>query len=64
MIRLPEVMKLTGKSRSSIYLDISKEKFPKPYKIGDRSVAWKYSDINSWLEAISDLSKIGGSSNG
>lgn len=50
MIRLPEVIKLTGKSRSSIYEDVVKGKFPDSYKIGSRSVAWKLSEIQSWIE--------------
>ena len=38
--RFPEVMKLTGLSRSSIYLAVSKEEFPKSIKIGRRAVGW------------------------
>ena len=33
MYRLPDVIKVTGLSRSSIYLAISKNQFPKPIKI-------------------------------
>lgn len=48
-LRLPEVMKITALSRSSIYLNISENKFPKPINIGIRSVAWLESDINDWV---------------
>ena len=36
--RLPQVMELTGLSRSSIYLALSKEEFPQPVKIGRRAI--------------------------
>jgi len=38
--RLPDVMNLTGLSRSSIYLRISEQQFPKPIKLGRRAVGW------------------------
>ena len=40
MYRLPEVMDMTGLSRSSIYLRISTNEFPKPVKIGRRTIGW------------------------
>ena len=43
--RLPEVMSLTGLSRSSIYLRISKQEFPKPLKLGRRAVGWPEATI-------------------
>ena len=35
MYRLPDVIKVTGLSRSSIYLAISKNQFPKRLKLED-----------------------------
>ncbi|ECC1659808.1 AlpA family phage regulatory protein [Salmonella enterica subsp. salamae] len=40
LIRLPEVILLTGRCRASIYKDINANIFPKPIKIGPHSVAW------------------------
>ena len=58
--RLPEVMKLTGLSRSSIYLRISTDEFPKPIKIGRRAVGWTEDSIIAWqasiLEAYNEVS--------
>jgi len=48
MYRLPEVMKMTGLSRSSIYLRISTNEFPKPVKIGRRAVGWPEDAIIAW----------------
>ena len=46
--RLPEVMNMTGLSRSSIYLRVSTDEFPKPVKIGRRAVGWPEDSIIAW----------------
>lgn len=51
LIRIKSVMELTGKSRSSIYADISKSQFPSPISIGARSVAWTLSSIDQWIQS-------------
>jgi len=50
IVRLPEVKGLTGLSRSSIYLRMSKDQFPKSISLGGRAVGWFESDIQSWLD--------------
>jgi prophage regulatory protein len=47
-LRLPEVLKRTGKSRSGLYAD---DTFPAQVKIGKRSVAWLSSEVQSWIDA-------------
>ena len=54
--KLPVVCNKTAKSRSAIYKAIKEGKFPKPYKIGDRAVAWLASDIDAWIDA--QISKV------
>lgn len=49
-IRLPEVMKRTGLSRSSIYDLIKQGAFPAQIGIGVRSVAWLESDVAAWIQ--------------
>ena len=51
LIKINEVIHRTAKSRSAIYLDVSKKRFPAPHKIGDRAVAWLSSDIDAWIDA-------------
>ena len=46
--RLPEIMDMTGLSRSSIYLRISTNEFPKPVKIGRRAIGWPEESIIAW----------------
>ena len=50
-LKLPEVSKRVAKSRSSIYKAISEGKFPKPYKNGERAVAWLASEIDAFIDA-------------
>ena len=50
-IKINEVIQRTAKSRSAIYLAVSRKNFPAPHKIGDRAVAWLASDIDVWIDA-------------
>lgn len=50
-MRLPEVLALCGKSRSSIYAAIKKGEFPAPVKLSTRSSAWVRSEILAWAES-------------
>ncbi|MGC0155592.1 helix-turn-helix transcriptional regulator [Chromobacterium vaccinii] len=50
MLRLPDVMKVTGLSRSSLYALIKQGQFPRQIQLGPRTVAWLSSDVDSWLE--------------
>jgi len=49
ILRLPSVKALTGLSRSTIYLRISKNEFPPPISLGARAVGWLENDVDSWL---------------
>lgn len=51
LLRLPDVMRKTGLSRSTIYDRIQKEIFPSPISLGDRAVGWVESEINEWIAA-------------
>lgn len=37
-------------SKSSIYLWMEKDEFPRPKKLSIGTVAWSEEDINEWLE--------------
>jgi prophage regulatory protein len=51
VLRRPEVERLTGLARSTIYSWIDRGCFPKPVKLGERSVGWREGDVREWLEA-------------
>lgn len=50
ILRLKEVQRLTGLSRSTIYTEIAKGKFPKQVMLtGARSVGWHKRAIIQWI---------------
>lgn len=49
ILKLPEVMKATALSRSSIYAFVSKGKFPAPVKLSERAVGWLESEIAAFI---------------
>ena len=50
IIRLPDVIKKTCLSRSSIYLRLKNNDFPKSISLGGRAIAWLEIDIDQWLD--------------
>ena len=52
ILRLPTIIELTGLSRSSIYLQISRGLFPKPVSLGARAVGWRENEIQDWLDGL------------
>jgi prophage regulatory protein len=49
VISLPEVVRRTGKSRSSIYSDIQKGRFPRAVRLGLRSKGWIDAEVDLWV---------------
>jgi prophage regulatory protein len=52
ILRIPQVIEMTGLKKTTIYLLVKEGKFPKPSKIGRRAIGWKYSDVKEWLEKL------------
>ena len=50
LLRLPDVVARVPYSRSTIYLKIMRNEFPRPHSLGARAVAWLESDIDRWIE--------------
>ena len=51
VLRLRDVKSRTGKSTSGIYADMASGKFPRPIPLGERTVGWLESEMDSWIEA-------------
>lgn len=52
LLRLPEVMTRTGRSRSRIYEAMALGTFPQAVSLGSRSVAWYEHEIRAWQLAL------------
>jgi prophage regulatory protein len=50
LLRLPEVIKITGRSRSSIYAGIKDGSFVQPIKIGERAIAFVQVEVEEWVQ--------------
>lgn len=62
LIKLPEVMARTGKSRSAIYQGIKEGTFPKQIRLGGpraRAVAWVEAEIDTHNQSCIDASRSG-----
>lgn len=56
-LKLPEVQRRTGKSKSSIWAAIKNGTFPKPIKLGRRAIGFLESEIEAHNQACIDASR-------
>ena len=49
LLRLPDVQKMVGLKRSSIYRAVKAGGFPVPVKIGTRAVGFSEAQIQQWI---------------
>ena len=49
VLRLPDVRRLSGLSRSTIYQKIADGEFPRPIQLSKRSVGWTDQSILDWI---------------
>ena len=59
-LKLPEVLKLTGLKRQTVFNLRKAGKFPQPFQLSKQSVAWKKSQIKEWIAnlQVADTSKV------
>jgi prophage regulatory protein len=49
LIRLPEVIHLTGLGRSQLYALAQADQFPRPLKLSQRCSAWQETAVRAWI---------------
>lgn len=49
LMRLNEVLDLTGLSRATLYRKIAAGTFPSQHKIATRCCGWRVGEVNVWL---------------
>jgi prophage regulatory protein len=49
VLRLPQVIQITGLCRSMIYQLEADDRFPRRIRIGSRAVGWLHSEVQQWL---------------
>lgn len=51
LLRLYDIERICGLSRSSIYRLAAAGKFPRPVKLAERCAAWKAAEIRDWIDS-------------
>ena len=52
ILRLSQVVAITGLSRASIYKKMNDGTFPQSRSLGARAVGWIESDVMEWIENL------------
>jgi prophage regulatory protein len=65
ILRLPQIIALTGLSRSTVYNRVATGNFPTSISLGGRSVGWVASEVDAWLHnqinaSRSDINQVKG----
>ena len=53
LIRPNDAATMLGVSKKQLYLMSRRKGFPQKIKVGSRSVAWRLSDLESWIDSRS-----------
>lgn len=51
LVNKKELTRVLGRCYSSLRRDILRGEFPAPIKIGPRDIAWRYAEIEQWIES-------------
>ncbi|MEY8716862.1 helix-turn-helix transcriptional regulator [Francisella philomiragia] len=51
ILRLKQVVEMTGTSKTTIYRWINANQFSKPINLSHASVGWLEADINDWIQS-------------
>ena len=52
LIRLPELLQITGLSRATVYRLIEQRKFPASVQISANSKGWFASQVEAWMQSL------------
>jgi prophage regulatory protein len=51
LLRLPEVMEITGLRRDTIYRHIREGRFPRQRRISQRASGWREDEVRAWVDS-------------
>lgn len=52
ILRIDEVLHVTGMSRATIYRKVAAKAFPAPVRLAPQTVGWREQDIEAWMDAL------------
>lgn len=50
ILRLPDVLKLIGLGRSTVWRMVKEQQFPTPCRLSPHAVGWFEADVRDWME--------------
>jgi len=56
VIRAKQVEYVTGLSRTTIWRKVNNNTFPAPLQLGPRSVGWRLSEVEDWVNSLKPTS--------
>lgn len=51
LLRLPEVMELTGVKKSTVWAWVKSGRLPAPFKLSSRVTVWRLTELQEWINA-------------
>ncbi|WP_031392952.1 helix-turn-helix transcriptional regulator [Sphingomonas sp. STIS6.2] len=54
LLKLAQVIEITGLSKAMVYRLVSQAKFPKPCKPGGIATRWVESEVRAWRVSVED----------
>jgi len=52
ILRVRDVMAMTGLKRTTLYLKVRESQFPKPVQLGARAVGWREAEVRGWVDSL------------
>ena len=52
IVRLPEVMRMTGLGESTIHRRYRDGTFPRPLRLGAKSIGWRREEVLEWVDSL------------
>ena len=52
LLRLPDVLRRVGLSRSTVYQLAASGRFPAPVRLSPRTSAWRSDDVQAWIDNL------------
>ena len=52
ILRIRQVLEVTGLRRTALYEKRNANEFPEPVKLGKRAVGWREADVHAWMDNL------------
>jgi prophage regulatory protein len=59
LLRLPQVIEITGLGRDTIYRYVRDGRFPQQRRIGERASGWREDEIRAWVDSRPTVQPLG-----